>query len=140
MSDTPQLGFEFVPTSIELKPPVVKLRRAPKTAREARDEGMDKALDYARAKDPAWMAKAVEWVRVYAEKHDQFMCENVRTYALSFGFEEPAGSDKRVWGNVMPAAARRGYITKLGLSYASDPKVHMNPAGLWKSRLRQVPK
>lgn len=128
-----QLGFQFVTTAVELQPPKAeKVRR--KTARQARDEGVNLARIGA---GETWIEKAVNWVKVYAEKHDEFMCEAARAHAESFGFAEPP--TKRAWGPVMQLAADAGYVKKIGLSYATDPKVHMNSAGLWKSLIYKGP-
>lgn len=135
-----QLAFELVITAGELRPPAApkRARRARKTAREARDEGMAIATAHAEREHPTWTDKAVEWVRIYAMDHYEFMCEAVRVHAESFTFALPP--DKRSWGTVMQKAAVKGYVEKVGLSYATDPKVHQNPAGLWRSRLCKAPK
>lgn len=108
-------------------------RELRKTAREARDDGMARVAAAVERVMPRWYDLAMEAVRQYALKHDQFMCEAARADAEAKGLKKP--HEKRAWGNVMRNAARAGYVTKVGLSYASDPKVHMNPAGLWKSRI-----
>lgn len=126
-----QLPFDLPPA------PERSVGKKRRTAREARDVGVATVVTHARAKDPDWMRRAVAWVRVYAERHKELMCEDVRVFAATFGFKEPEGVDKRVWGGVMPAAARAGIVDKIGLAYAKDPKVHMNPAGAWASLVYQ---
>lgn len=103
------------------------------TAREARDEGMKRVRDHAARVDPAWIARAVEHVRSYALTHETLRCELVRAEAESKGFTVPEGVDKRCWGNAMTAAGKKGYVFKTGLIEATDPNVHMNPVGNWKS-------
>lgn len=102
-----------------------------KTAREACEDGIKRAAKHAEDVSPGWYRKAVEHVRQYALYHSEFMCEAVRARAESQKFPKPP--DKRAWGNVMRMAGRQRFVRKKGISYATDPKVHMNPAGLWKS-------
>lgn len=126
-----QYSLGLQPTT---EPPIIpKAPRKPRqhqTAREARDAGMEKA---ALGAGDSWIEKAVDWIKVYAEKNPRFMCENARGYAESFGFAAPP--TKRAWGPAMQLAAERNFIRKIGLGYATDPKVHMNPAGVWESLL-----
>lgn len=104
-------------------------------ARELRDEGMQRAVDHADRVEPNWSNVAEGWVRIYAMDHLEFMCEEVRRFAESKGISKPP--DKRAWGAVMMRCAKLGIVEKVGLGYAKDPKVHMNPASVWRSRIRR---
>lgn len=107
---------------------------APATGRDLAREGAQRAVDHAERKHPGWYDQATEFVRQYALDHHEFMCEAARRFAEARGIAPPP--DKRAWGSVMTRAARAGYVRKIGFACATDPKVHMNPAGLWKSLLR----
>lgn len=100
-------------------------------ARTLRDEGMARSADHAERVNPGWQDRAVSFIRSYAITHEQFMCEGARRYAEARGIGSPP--DKRAWGTAMIKAAKASIVKKVGLAYATDPKVHMNPASLWKS-------
>jgi hypothetical protein len=106
------------------------------TARELRDEGMKRAVDHAERETPGWQDQAIGHVRVFAGLEHEFMCEEARRFAESRGIAPPP--DKRAWGAVMMKCAKLGLIEKVGLGYAKDPKVHMNPASIWRSKARAV--
>lgn len=102
-------------------------------ARTLRDEGMQRAVDHADRVIPDWKLDALAYVKQYAEANEQFMGELARRYAEARGFPPPP--DKRAWGAVMMAAAKAGYVKKLGWTTATDPKVHKNPVSLWGSQI-----
>lgn len=131
----PELVRKRVRRALEAKPQKREMRL---TAREARDEGMDRAKAKVEQDMPRWYELAVEAVRQYALKHREFMCESARARAEADGLAIPR--DKRAWGHVMPMAAKRGYVEKIGQAQACDPKVHMNYAGLWRSRICRAPR
>lgn len=101
-------------------------------ARELRDDGMQRAVDHANHVEPGWQERAVGYVKAFALVRREFMCEEARRYAEAQGIGPPP--DKRAWGAVMMKCARMGLIEKIGLGYAKDPKVHMNPASVWRSK------
>lgn len=106
------------------------------SGRDLAKEGMERAADHAERDAPGWRDQALEYVRQYATEHYEFMCEAARRYAEGRGIGPPP--DKRAWGAVMVKAARAGYVQKIGFACATDPKVHMNPAGLWRSRIGSI--
>jgi hypothetical protein len=101
------------------------------TATEAKRRGMRQAIDHATQLDPTWRARALEYTRQFALQNAYLRCEEVRALAESDGFAPPP--DKRSWGQIMVDAKVARLITKLGFVTATDPKVHCNPVGYWKS-------
>lgn len=100
------------------------------TARELRDEGMERAIQHAEADVPGWKDRALDLVRRYAIANEQFICEDVRAFALAEGLPPPP--DGRAWGSVMMRAAQANYVTKTDrVACAKDPKVHMSPSTVW---------
>jgi hypothetical protein len=103
-------------------------------ARQLRDRGMERAVDHAEREVAGWKDAALEYVRLYALIHAEFICEDVRGFADRRGFAPPP--DGRAWGAVMMRAAKRGLVTKTDrVACAKDPKVHMNPSTVWRSNL-----
>lgn len=101
-------------------------------ARALRDDGMQRAVDHANRVSPSWQERAIEHVRAFALEQREFMCEEARRFAEGRGMSPPP--DKRAWGAVMMKCAKLGIVEKIGLGYAKDPKVHMNPASVWRAK------
>lgn len=101
-------------------------------ARELRDDGMRRAVDHANHVEPGWQERAIEHVRAFVMERREFMCEDAREFAEARGMSLPP--DNRAWGAVMTKCARLGLIVKDRLGYAKDPKVHMRPTSVWRSR------
>ena len=105
-------------------------------AKAARDKGIELAVSHAERESPGWADEALEYARLYALVHSEFICEDVRGFADRRGFSTPP--DGRAWGGVMVRAAKVGYVTKTDrVACAKDPKVHMNPSSVWRSNLYQ---
>lgn len=99
-------------------------------ATAARDAAMDRA---AAGMGPEWSAKAMGFVRRYAQ-HRQFVtAEDVRAFAHSFGL--PQAPEPRAWGKVMRDAARAGVLEKVGYVSAKSAHAHCRPSTLWRSML-----
>lgn len=101
------------------------------TAREARDEGIRRAISHATKLDPVWREQALAHLRAFSLLHAYVMCEQVRAVAEAAGLPPPP--DKRAWGQIMVDGKRAKLVTKLGYVTATDPRVHCNPVGYWKS-------
>ena len=98
-------------------------------ARQARDEGMSRALAHAEADTPSWGEIAYGYLCRYAETHERFVgwfvhheAEKTRAVPIASG---------KAWGSVLCRAARNGIILKDG--YMPDPNRKMNPAPVWRS-------
>jgi hypothetical protein len=102
------------------------------TREELRDAGMQQALDHANEVCEVWGETAYRYVVNYSRDHDVFTSEQVRTESENSG-EVPLPSDKRSWGSVMTRVVRSGYIVKIGIEIATDPKVHYSYITTWKS-------
>lgn len=107
------------------------------TAKEARDAGIQRSIDHATKLDPQWRAAALAHLRAYALANAYVMCEAVRAVAEAAGLPPPP--DKRAWGQIMVDGKRAKLVTKLGFVQATDPKVHCNPVGYWKSLVYRGP-
>ena len=99
-------------------------------ARQARDEGMQQAVDHAESDIPGWGAQALSYLRQYAETHDRFHGWFV-TKAADLTGAVPTPPTAKAWGSTFTKAARLGYIRKDG--YGQDPHRHANPCPIWRS-------
>jgi hypothetical protein len=94
---------------------------------------MRRAKEHADRVEPNWSDCAMGWVRIYALAKEEFICEDVRRYAEGRGL--PLPPDGRAWGSVMMKASRAGLIQATDrIRNATDPKVHMNPSRIWRSK------
>jgi hypothetical protein len=107
----------------------------PPSGSDGRDDGMRRAIEHADLVEPRWSDRAYRLFVEFARSHRQFMTEAARQAAEEAGFALPP--DKRAWGAVAMKAAKAGVVTSLGYTEASDPKVHCNPATLWRSNVCQ---
>lgn len=99
-------------------------------AREAANEGMQRALDAAERRDDEWPERALSFVYRYALAHDYFTVEEMTAEADRLGYGSPA--DQRAWGSIVRRAAIRGFIRN---THTTRPRVkgHGAPGPLWMS-------
>jgi hypothetical protein len=104
---------------------------APQTARDIaaarRDTGIARASDHARRVDPAWLEKALGYVRLHAMVATAFLTEDVRAMAEADGLPDPP--DGRAWGAVMRTAKHRGIVRAAG--YAPAKSSNLSPKVWW---------
>jgi hypothetical protein len=99
-------------------------------AREAANEGMQRALDAAERRDDEWPERALSFVHRYALTHDYFTVEEMTAEADRLGYGSPA--DQRAWGSIVRRAAIRGFIRN---THTTRPRVkgHGSPGIIWLS-------
>ncbi len=100
--------------------------------KQLRDRGISRAVEHAEEVEEGWQAKALAFMRTYAETHHLFSGEMVRIESRGV-VSEPA--HLRAWGAVLVGAAKRGWIKEAGFVKVSNPKAHKTPATLWESLL-----
>lgn len=107
-------------------------------ARELRDAGIQRAVDYADslapASSPKWSDTAYAYLIEFAKTTKTFTGEAVRSAAEESGMVTTP-PDKRAWGGVMRRAVTAGIITRDGFETALDPKVHCNIVTRWRSNV-----
>ena len=89
--------------------------------------GADTAL--ANAGD-GWADEAFLALCYYAERHDTFLTDDVRTFAHQYGL--PLPPDSRAWGGVMNRAVKRKLVERVGYAPVKSPSGHARPMSLWK--------
>lgn len=101
-------------------------------AREAANEGMQRALNAAERRDMEWPELALGFVRSYARTHQQFTVEQLTAEANRLGYGSPAAD--QAWGSIvrMAASPPDRIIEKTG-AYAPRIKGHGSPAPVWRS-------
>ena len=95
-------------------------------ARQARDEGMTRALDRAERNQPTWGGLAFQYICNYARTTPQFVSEDVTEAAKAWGLIQP--EDGRAWGQPFRRAAKEGVIEKIGFGIAKNR--HLSPTPL----------
>ncbi len=81
--------------------------RSKPTGRTLRDKGEWQALRHANKMQKEWQQHALDFLRVYAQKHDQFACEEVRDRARGF---VPTPPSLRAWGSIFVIAEVMEYL------------------------------
>lgn len=100
-------------------------------ARAQANEGMARALEHAESDVPQWGETALQWLRRYAESHQEFPGWFVTdSAALDPTFPTPA--DGRAWGAVWTKAQRLGIVRDSG-KQARHPHRHASRAIVWAS-------
>lgn len=102
-------------------------------ARAAADEGMGRALQRAERDVPAWGDLALQWLRRYAETHQEFPGWFV-TSESSRDPKFPAPANSKAWGAIWKQAQRLGIIEATGRT-KPHPARHGCPAAIWKSKV-----
>ena len=95
----------------------------------ARDAAMTSVAAHAEENSPGWTAAGMAWIAKYAETHAYFISEECTQAAIEAGIPMP--HDKRAWGALYPASARRGIMCRDG--YGTSKKRNMSPTPMWRS-------
>ena len=103
--------------------------------REARDQGIQQAIDHAEAVVPGWVDQAfaalVDFLTINPRHRGVgFTSEQVREHAAKLGVPQPP--HLRSWGGVMRRAAREGVIVKAGITESKAAHCHCSHVGLWR--------
>lgn len=77
-----------------------------------------------------WKENAAALFEEYARLGVPFHAREARFYAESKGL--PAPPDKRSWGYITTAAARRGLIKKVGFAPLTTPESHGQTMYIWQ--------
>lgn len=101
------------------------------SAKEAAADGMARAVEHANQVEPEWSDKAGALLRQYAERHSEFMTEDVRVWAHENGLEYPP--DPRAWGAVANRAVRAALIQRIGFRPTKIRPAHATPRPVWRS-------
>lgn len=98
-------------------------------AEARRDNGIDDSAEHAEHDMPGWIDDAVLYARQFAveHRHDKFLAEDLRYWATKQGLPQPP--ELRVWGAVIRAASKAGYIARVG--YGSARSSNLSPKVLW---------
>lgn len=96
------------------------------------EDGIKRAVDHANLVQPDWSDDAYNFLLGYAERHETLTCEQVRIAAAGTVSQPPRN---QAWGGPVRRAAKAGLLAKQGYAHAKDPKVHMSPVMVWRSRI-----
>jgi hypothetical protein len=102
------------------------------TGEVLRDKGIKKALDHAEEIHDQWQVKALDFLYLYALKHDRFSGEMVRIESKGIVPDPPS---LRTWGSILLTGAKRGWIKQVGYIHVDNPKAHKANAAFWESML-----
>lgn len=104
-------------------------------AHEARDLGIQRAIDHADRVEMKWSESVFAFLRGFVSACDSlrspFTAEDVRAASVGVVSDPP---DKRAWGGILRRAAMDGLIERIGYTTAHDPKVHCNVVTLWRAK------
>lgn len=105
------------------------------TATQARDAGINQAVQHAEEIHLGWTDKAVEAIRTYARcvkaRGETFTAEKVRNSII--GACVPAPPSRRAWGGAILRAQREGLIVKVGIARSQAPHCHTSMVTEWRS-------
>lgn len=105
------------------------------TATQARDAGINQAVQHAEEIHLGWTDKAVEAIRTYARcvkaRGETFTAEKVRGSII--GSCVPTPPHKRAWGGAFARAAREGIIVKVGVTHSEAPHCHLSYVAEWRA-------
>lgn len=99
-------------------------------AAEARDLGMQRAVDHANREEPEWSGQALGQLTAYANIIGRpFLIEEARVWAEAHGLPNPP--DARAWGAVVKRAAhkKKPVIVRAGAAPAASSHCSLKP--LW---------
>jgi hypothetical protein len=98
-------------------------------AEQARNEGMQRAVDHAEIESPDWAQHAYEWLELFVAAHaEPFISEDVSDATkLDEGFPQPPTD--RAWGSIYRSAVKRGLIRLAGTGRSR--RRHASICPLW---------
>lgn len=99
-------------------------------AEARRDAGIARSSDNAGAE---WRERAIGYVREWVARGNRgaFLCEDVRSFAESRGFEAPP--TKKAWGAVVQRAARENIIRRAPCQYLLANSSNRSPKCAWEA-------
>jgi hypothetical protein len=101
------------------------------TPEERRDQGIRAAVEHADAEQssPKWSDQAEAYAEMMIAKrgYKPFLMEEIVQAAIRDGIPEPP--DRRAWGHVIRALAKRGVVRKMGFAEAATS--NCSPKVLW---------
>lgn len=116
---------------LDRSPPKEPRKSVPKSGRELRDEGIERAIKHAGSD---WKSRALEIVWMTARKHDIFTADDYHRIARHLRFERPP--DGRAWGAVLIKAKKNGWISPTGDQKKSTrPEVHRGWMPVYRSHI-----
>ena len=99
--------------------------------REARDDGIQRAIDHAEEVEPGWGDAALALLRLYAASGRPFTALALREWAQrEHGF---VGATNWAWGSVFVRAQRDRLIEKAGFAEVGNETSHLKVSPLWKA-------
>ena len=101
---------------------------------QARDKGIQTAMDSADSKSKDWSKRAYELLTEFlASRREPFMVEDLRSYAALVDFDLPAHA--RAWGGVIRSAFFNGLVERVGIQNTISVKSHRTPASVWRKKV-----
>lgn len=99
------------------------------TPEERRDHGIKQAVEHADAVTPKWSIQAEAYAEMMIKRRGfkPFLMEEIVAAAIRDGIPEPP--DRRSWGGIIRALAKRGVVRKMG--YAEAATSNCSPKVLW---------
>jgi hypothetical protein len=98
---------------------------------ERRDQGIKAAVEHADAEQPSpkWSVQAEAYAEMMIQRrgYKPFLMEEIVAAAIRDGIPEPP--DRRSWGGIIRALAKRGVVRKMG--YAEAATSNCSPKVLW---------
>lgn len=102
---------------------------------QARDKGIEKALNSADNKSPLWRETAYNYLKEFIIKvpfNESFMSEDFREYVEKKYPDFPKPPSPKAWGGIMRMAKADEIIIPSGIGIRKDPKGHRGFATKWK--------
>ena len=97
-------------------------------------QGMAAVAAKAEEISPGWSASAFACLCRFAEDHDHFTGEQIKTWSYANGLARP--HKDAAWGAVIAKASRRRIIHFVGYEVATAASRHGAPNRRWKSLVR----
>lgn len=125
MQQTAHAPRAALPLSGTQEPPVTP----DPTPEERRDQGIKQAIEHADKEIPKWSVQAEAYAEMMIERRGfkPFLMEEIVAAASRDGIAEPP--DRRAWGHIIRALARRGVVRKMGFAAAATSNT--SPKVLW---------
>jgi hypothetical protein len=95
---------------------------------QARDIGIQKAVDNANDNHNGWSDDAYAFLIRYIQNNPTFMTEDVRNKSKGIIPDPPSN---RAWGGIIVRAVKNGRIKRIGYQNTKNIKAHGTPASLW---------